>query len=202
MKRTHKLAFTLLFAAGLLLAPRASHAVLIDFEAFSDGDTPSGPGVTFTNATVITAGISLNEIEFPPHSGVNVAFDSGSPMILSFSSPFAKVSGFFTYTTPITLLAFDGANGTGSQIGSATSAFSENFVSSGNPPNEMLMIAAPGIRSLTIAAAADGRGDSFVLDDFTGTSAVIPEPATLVLLGSGLAGLWGSRLRRSRKPPV
>lgn len=200
MRATHRLAFAALLVGGLMLVPHAGEAISIDFESFSDGDNPSGSGVTFTNAMVIVAGISLNELEFPPHSPNNVAFDDGGPMVLTFSSPFAKVSGFFTYTTPITLLAFDGPDGTGNQIGSATSVFAANFVSSGNPPNEMIMIAALGIESLTIAG--DQAGNSFVLDDFTGTAAAVPEPATLLLCGGGLIGLWGQRLRGWRRPSL
>ena len=191
-----------LLAATLVLAPRVSLGLLIDFESFSSGDNPSGGGVTFTNATVITAGLTLNEIELPPHSGVNVAFDDGGPMIITFSTPFDKVSGFFTYTTQLTLMAFDGMDATGSQVGSSVmSAFAENFTSSGNSPNEMLMVAGSGIRSLEILG--DPGGTSFVLDDLTAINqAAVPEPATVVLLGSGLAGLFGNRLRKSRKPSV
>lgn len=50
--------------AILLLIPRflLADTIFIDFESFTDGDvlTNQIPGLTFTNAAVLTAGISLN----------------------------------------------------------------------------------------------------------------------------------------------
>jgi hypothetical protein len=60
-----------------ILAGRAASAgsITLDFEGFPDSTILSTQysGLTFTNAIILTAGISLNEFEFPPHSGVNVA---------------------------------------------------------------------------------------------------------------------------------
>ena len=50
------------------------------------------------------------------------------------------------------------------------------------------------IRSIKITG--DPGGSSFVLDDFNG--APIPEPASLLLLGSGLGGAWLARRRKRR----
>jgi hypothetical protein len=67
-------------------------ASIINFETFLDGSaipdstniTNQFPGLTFSNTTVITAGMSLNEFEFPPHSGVNAVFDDGSRFLFGF----------------------------------------------------------------------------------------------------------------------
>src|SRR5438876_503506 len=47
----------------------------IDFENQSDGTivTTQYPGLTLTNAIILSAGVSLNEFELPPHSGVQPA---------------------------------------------------------------------------------------------------------------------------------
>jgi hypothetical protein len=75
MFRSHGLLF------GILLIPTLANAGLIsvDFEGLADSTslTNQYAGLLFTNASVVTAGLSLNEIEFPPRSGVNVAIDTG-----------------------------------------------------------------------------------------------------------------------------
>jgi hypothetical protein len=169
--------------------------MVLDFEGFPDSTsiTTQYAGVTFSNATVISAGITLNEFELPPHSGANVVFDDGGSMAISFASPILSFGGYFTYYEPLTLLAFDAAN---TQIASATSAFSINVgcdpgpICLGDPnssPNELLQVLFPsGISSVTITG--DPAGTSFVLDDAMITTATtIPEPTSFLLLLSALA---------------
>ena len=188
-------------AAVLLLLAAAGPACLkadiitIDFEGFPDGTiiTTQFPGLTFTNTTVITAGISLNEFEFPPHSGSNVAFDDGGPMSILFDSPVLSFGGYFTYLEPLTLAAFDA---TSTQVGSAVSSYSSNLAISGDTgssSNEFLAVNfASGISSITISS--DPLGGSFVMDDATYTSTA-PEPSSIFLLLSGTAGLLAFRKR-------
>lgn len=167
----------------------------LDLEAFPDS-TPlstqySSLGITFSEATVITAGESLNELDFPPHSGANVAFDDGSPITLAFSQTASFVGAYFTYLEPLTITAFDASGGL---VATATSAFSANDVSSGNSPNEFLSVSADGIANLIIAG--DLAGGSFTMDDVTFT---VPEPTTLLLLGTGITTLGMLRRRNKRK---
>ena len=74
-----------------LASPSAVFAdvITIDFESLSEFApvTTQFPGLTFLNATVLTAGSSLNEIELPPHSSQNVVVDDSGPMSLAFDSP-------------------------------------------------------------------------------------------------------------------
>jgi hypothetical protein len=173
--------------------PLRADILNITFETLPDGTpiadgtplTTQFPTLTFTNATVITAGISLNEFEFPPHSGTNVAFDDGGPISVAFASPVLSFGGFFTYLEPITLTAFDV---TGTKVASALSAFSTNDALYGDPgssPNEFLSVAfSGGVADVTIMG--DIGGSSFTMDDLTYNSAV-PEPCSAVLLLSGLA---------------
>ena len=187
MKRIH----TLQTLAGLVLAAflTPASAVTIDFEGIGDatpvGATYSGVGLTLTNATALTSGVSLNEFEFPPASGLSVAIDDGGPISGVFASPVTLLSVLATYTEALTLLGF---NAGGVQVASATSAFAQNFASSGNPPNELLQIgSAGGIKSFTLQGAA--LGNSFTIDNLTftptnGTS--VPDSAPL---SSGLAVL-------------
>src|SRR5688572_11915416 len=74
-----------MFAVSLC-APVQAAPVLIDFDALGDGDgdavTNQFAGVMFSNATVLTAGLSLNELDYPPRSGSNVVYDNGAPITI------------------------------------------------------------------------------------------------------------------------
>jgi hypothetical protein len=177
--------------------------VTIDFESLSDLESVTNqfPGLTFTNATVLTAGISLNEFEFPPVSGSNVVFDDGGGLSISFSTSIHTFSAFFTYLAPLTLTAFD-ING--NLIGTVSSVFGSNLALSGQPgstPNELLAFSSlTAIASITISG--DPFGGSFTLDNFTYNTAVpthVPEPSTFSLLGAGVLGAIVLRRRRSQR---
>src|SRR5438034_8805244 len=135
----------------------------IDFENQSDGTivTTQYPGLTLTNAIILSAGVSLNEFELPPHSGVNVLSDNGGFITITFSTPATSFSAYFTYLTTVTLTAFGPAS---NQLGQTVSAFSSNLALSGEPgsnPNEFLVLTfATGISSVTIAG--DPAVGSFV----------------------------------------
>ena len=81
------------------------------------------------NAIILTAGISLNEFEFPPHSGVNVVSDNNGPMTIDFATPIVSFSGYFTYAEPLTLQGFDSAD---VQVASTASLLSNNEALSGD----------------------------------------------------------------------
>lgn len=184
----------------VLLASMAATAAptLIDFDGLLDGEqvTIQYGGLTFTNATALTAGLSLNEIEFPPASGSNVVFEDGIGLTIDFAAPVTSVYGYFTYATTLTLsfLAFD----LGEALAPVTSAFASNLALSGDAgssPNELLGASSVGgIRRVTITG--DLLGGSFTLDDLSferlpGNS--VPEPGTLLLVVAGVVGLTRRR---------
>lgn len=172
------------FEAGSL-----AHGATINFDALTDLEavTTQFPGLIFTNTTILTAGISLNEFEFPPRSGGNVVFDDGGAIAVVFNDPQANVGGFLTYLSRVTLTAFDALDNV---VGTDASDFASNLALSGDPgsfPNEFLGVIFPGgIRRVTLEGAAEGG--SFTLDDLTFTPLSVPEPATLVLLALGVVG--------------
>ena len=193
--------------AAVVPASLVAGTVTLDFEGFSDSTilTTQYPGLTFSDTTVISAGITLNEFELPPHSGTNVVFDDGGPMTISFATPVLTFSGYFTYYEPLTLQAF---NASDTQVSSATSAFSINvgcdpgpfcLGDPGSSPNEFLQVSLPsGISSVTITG--DPGGSSFVMDDMTYTTASsVPEPASgsLFLLTLGVVAVATHRKRHS-----
>lgn len=196
-------ALSLVFGAVISSVSLPSFAVpvLLDFDSLSDGEllTTQYPDTTFSNATVLTAGVSLNEFEFPPASGSNVIFDDGGPLSISFGQMIASFSGLFTYLVPLTLTAVDLD---GNTVTSATSAHLNNLALSGDvgsTPNELLALNfAGGFSLVTITGMA--TGGSFTLDDLTFDLArptqTVPEPATISLWLMGSFMLVALRPKR------
>jgi hypothetical protein len=174
-----------------------AETITIDFEGLNDSTAVSNQyfalGVNFSSATVLTVGIGLNEFEFPPNSGVNVVFDDGGPISLSFITPVLSFGGYFTYLIPITIDAYDSGS---SLIGSISSLFFSNLALSGDPgssPNEFLQIAyTGGISSINIVGDPD-FGGSFTMDDVTFNA--VPEPSTILLVSAGIVALAITRRR-------
>lgn len=188
-KRCGAMLVTLLMTWLGAIAPAAAGPTVIDFDDLLDGVsvTTQYAGLTFTNTAALTAGVSLNELEFPPRSGLNVISDDGGPIEIAFSSVMTSIVAYLTYTERVTLQVYDGQ----SLVGSITSAFAENYLSSGNAPNETLEFVAPGGFTHAVFAGAPG-GYSLTLDDLTFETRVgnsVPEPSSLMLLAVGLIGL-------------
>ncbi|HYR85377.1 MAG TPA: PEP-CTERM sorting domain-containing protein [Terriglobia bacterium] len=185
----------LLLPLLMLLTPHFAQAdsIAINFESLTDFDSVINQfaGLVFSNATVLTAGTSLNELEFPPHSGTNVIFDDGGAISITFAQAVNSVGGFFNYVGPLTLQAFDAAH---APVGSVSSAFNSNLALSGDAgssANEFLSFAsAGGFTSITITGSSGGG--SFTLDDLTYT---VPAPASLGLLALGIGLLFFRRQR-------
>jgi hypothetical protein len=187
---------------GMLLfgAVQTASATTFDFEGLTDGDTVTNQfaaqGVTISNGTILTAGVSLNEFELPPKSGSNVLSDSGSPLSFSFTIPVLSFGGLFTYLVPTTVSAFDAGS---NLLGSVTSAFSSSLALSGDAgssPNELLQLAGIG-NIARVDITGDPAGGSFVVDDVQFSA--IPEPGTLLLTGSILAFFVMRRLSQVRQ---
>ena len=175
-----------------------SHAALIDFEGQLDGTSllSQYPSITFSHTTVLTAGLSLNEFDFPPKSGANAVFDDGGPIGISFAAPVLSFSGYFTYTTRVNLSFYDALS---HLLGTVSSAYANNTGGgAGDPfssPNEFLSYSsASGIAS--VIAQGDLAGGSLVLDDLSYQASAgsgVPEPATVL---TTLATLMVVVLRR------
>jgi hypothetical protein len=183
----------LVLLAMVSLAPLtwAGTVTVIDFEGLIEGTSVTNQysGMTFSNSTVLTAGSSLNEIDYPPESGTNVIFDDGGPISMTFSTPVLGVGAYLNYTQSIELQAFDSAD---NLLGSASTLYSTNLVSTGDPgssPDEFLELSfASAISKVTFTG--DPAGGTFTLDDLTITAAEssqIPEPSTLALLLGAMA---------------
>jgi hypothetical protein len=186
-------------AAALLLAPASTEAAVtvIGFEGFADLGTLTTeiPGLVLTNATVLNDGGSLNSPMFPPFSGIGVISNSGNPLAIDFSIPVSTVGGYFTYAEALTL-SFYGAGNV--LLGTVPSTYSQNYVGTGNPPNEFIQFSSPaGIARMEVGATQEF---TFTLDNLTFPAAsAVPEPASamvnFILGGTGI----GLTLRRRRR---
>jgi uncharacterized protein (TIGR03437 family) len=190
-------------AVVLVAASQLVHAqTLLNFEGLNDGVavTTQFAGVTFSNAQTLTAGYSLDQLEYPAHSGKNVITDNGGPITITFSSAISAFSGYFTHAKPITIDAFD----IGNQIVTTSSSKNNLGVSGdGTPPNELLSLS--GTNVVKVVITGNPAGDSVVADDLSYTNAgpVVPAVSSVVnsaslaagaLAGGSLATIFGTNL--------
>jgi hypothetical protein len=196
MKHTQLLFPALPFLLSAFLKADIANATIINFDGLVDGEdiTNQFSEVLFQNAMIATSGFSLNEFQFPPMSGANVAFDSAGPITLDFASPVKILSAYFTYSTPLRLYAFDMAL---NLVETSLSLYSQNLAQSGDPgssPNELISISySAGVKRLIIEGSA--AGSSFTMDDLYFSVQNIPAPQTVLLLFLGMGLLARDRFR-------
>jgi hypothetical protein len=148
--------------------PVHADTIVLNFDNFIDSALLSAQyyGMSFSDAIVLSAGITLNEFEFPAHSGSGVVSDNNGPVTIIFASPVQSFAGYFTYGASVTIQAF-GSGGT--QVASAASQYANNEAlsgASGSSPNEPIQVSfASGISKVTITG--NPTGTSFVMDDAT-----------------------------------
>ena len=174
------------FVANITIQVLCAQTTVLNFDGLTDSTvvTNQFPGLVFSNTVALTAGITLNEFEFPPHSGNTVVADNTGPITILLSTPAKTFAAFFTHKTSITMTAFDAS---GSMIATVTSAFSNNLALSGvagSAPNEFLQVSSQaGIAQITIVG--DPGGSSFTLDDAS-ISVLFPLTSSLVGYASNL----------------
>lgn len=156
-------------------------------------------GLTFSNASVLTAELTLDEFEFPPYSGENIVFDDGGIMTIRFAAAMGDVGAYFTYASTLVLSFYDA---TDALAGTVQSAFSSNMGltgDDGSQPNEYLHFSSSG-GILRIEIVGESSGGSFAMDNLTfmPVAAAVPEPSSILLMVLSMAGAFGLRRRFSQ----
>lgn len=179
--------FSFLFVCLSFSIP--AKATVLTFDGLPDNLSLSNeiPGLNFSGATVLTAGLSLNEFDFPPISGANVAASLTNLLEITFLGLTDTVSGYFTYGDSLSLSIYDINGGL---LANSQSAGGNNLGS-----NELITLSGQGISLLRVSS-----NSNFTLDDlsFSNAAAGVPEPTTIVLLAIGALGLRMSRFKRNR----
>jgi hypothetical protein len=180
--------------AAILVSPRPARAGFIDFETLGLDEFVTNQfasdGVLFGNAVTLVAGISLNEIDFPPSSGSNVISGLGSgPLTADLISEVSHVSFQITTANVARVRYFD----------ASAVLLGEVLVDPNLGGHTLVSFDSPGIASVSIGSQANSSAFFLTVDDF-GFSGSVPEPSTLALMICGGLPLAAARFRRRRMP--
>jgi hypothetical protein len=215
-----KLGLTAGMVIAALLVGRATASatpITFDFESLSTSSgtstvTQTVGGVTVTVDRQDSAALTVQDLGgSPPAFGSRTIGNfiggftaPGSTLVVSFSSAVSSAGISFgdfggDDDSPVVLNAFSGTNGTGTNLGSVSISYPlANDLDNGNSAIGTLGLSAVGIQSFTVASGGPFPGslyfDNVTVD--TSAAASVPEPASMLLVGTGVAALVARRRAR------
>ena len=187
-------------AAVMLTAASAQAALItVDFDSLAAGTVnPVFADFAFTNTFVVSTGFEASAPNSIVSASTGVAFDQANAVgvIFNGTASAASIVGLNVGFNGLRLDAFDAGN---NLVAFATAVgLSVGGTLPPNPPGETftLSVVAPNIKRLAIYQITQQFDDTIVLDNFS-ANVPVPEPATMALVGLGLAGVVARRRRRS-----
>ncbi len=189
-----KISLRILTVVTMAAAASPAGAALIDFESMAIDEFVTNQfesdGILFSNAVTLVAGVSLNEIAFPPSSGTNVisGLDIG-PLEAVLLLGASRVSFQITTAVPARVSFFDSVDAFVGELLVAPNleGHTQVWFDSSSPIGR-------------VSIGDDFLGSAFFLtvDDFDFETSETPEPSTLVLIAVGLLPVAAAAARRRR----
>jgi hypothetical protein len=188
MRRSSDASFLAVVAVGLLAGPACAGPISGTFE----GDatlTPTG-----------TPGIFIQNFSGEGDDTVLGAFTALASSMIDFSHPPNITGSNGTLTETYSDGTLDGtSSGVGTASGSGTATLTVDVVFTGGTGT---FRGATGEATITATITKTGPTTENITASYVGTLNLVPEPASLTLLGLGAVGLLGYGCRRRRQEAV